>query len=51
MALGTDNQEKEAVHDSTPSTVPELLGPPSLYSNVPPYLGAPLHKSQLEYVP
>ena len=34
MVLGTDNQEKELV-------TPRLPGAPSLYPNVPPYLGAP----------
>ena len=41
MVLGTDNQEKEAPHEGSLPMAPELPGAPSLYPNVPPYLGAP----------
>ena len=41
MVLGTDNQEKEVPHAGLPPMAPELLGAPSLYPNLPPYLGAP----------
>ena len=43
MVLGTDNQEKDPRFPwrLTP-TAPELPGAPSLYPNMPPYLGAPL---------
>ena len=42
MVLGTDNQEKEPSFEGLPPTAPELPGAPSLYPNVPPYLGTPL---------
>ena len=51
MVLGTDNQEKEPSREGSPPMAPELPGAPSLYPNIPPYLGTPLHKSQLKYVP
>ena len=51
MVLGIDNQEKEAPHEVSSPMTPELPGAPSLYPNIPPYLGTPLHKSQLKYVP
>ena len=41
MVLGTDNQEKEPPCEGSPPMAPELPGSPSLYPNVPPYLGAP----------
>ena len=46
MMLCTDNQEKEGSPPTPqkslePPTAPELPGAPSLYPNVPPYLGAP----------
>ena len=41
MVLGTGNQEKEPPRKGSPPTAPELPGAPSLYPNVPPYLGAP----------
>ena len=41
MVLGTGNQEKEPPRVGSPPTAPELPGAPSLYPNVPPYLGAP----------
>ena len=41
MVWGTDNQEKEASHEGSPPMAPELPGAPSLYPNIPPYLGAP----------
>ena len=41
MVLGTDNQEKEAPHEGSPPMAPEVPGAPSLYPNMPPYLGAP----------
>ena len=40
--LGTGNQEKEPPREGSPPTAPESPGAPSLYSNVPPYLGASL---------
>ena len=40
MVLGTGNQEKEPPREGSPPTPPELPGAPSLYSNMPPYLGA-----------
>ena len=40
MVLGTDNQEKEPHHEGSPPMAPEVPGAPSLYPNVPPYLGA-----------
>ena len=40
MVLGTDNQEKEAPCEGSPPMAPELPGAPSLYPNVPPYLGS-----------
>ena len=40
MVLGTDNQEKEPHHEGSPAMAPEVPGAPSLYPNVPPYLGA-----------
>ena len=42
IVLGIDNQEKEASHEGSPPMAPELPGAPSLYPNVPPYLGTPL---------
>ena len=41
MVLGTDNQEKEPPRAGSPPMAPELPGAPSLYSNMPPYLGIP----------
>ena len=41
IVLGTDNQEKEPRCEGSTSTAPELPGAPSLYQNMPPYLGAP----------
>ena len=40
MVFGPDNQEKEPRYEGSTSTAPELPGAPSLYWNVPPYLGA-----------
>ena len=51
MVLSTDNQEKEAPHEGSPSMAPELPGAPSLYPNVSHIHEHPLHKSQLKYVP
>ena len=42
MVLGTDNQEKVPACEGSPPMAPESPGAPSLYSNVPPYLGASL---------
>ena len=39
--LSTDNQQKEPPREGSPPTALELPGAPSLYPNVPPYLGAP----------
>ena len=41
MVLGTDNQEKVPACEGSPPMAPELPGAPSLYQNMPPYLGAP----------
>ena len=41
MVFGPDNQEKEPRCEGSTSTAPELPGAPSLYQNMPPYLGAP----------
>ena len=40
MVVGIGNQEKEPPHKGSPPTAPESPGAPSLYPNVPPYLGA-----------
>ena len=40
MVVGTGNQEKEPPREGSPPTAPESPGAPSLYPNVPPYLGA-----------
>ena len=41
VVLGTNNQEKEASHEGSPPIAPKLPGAPSLYPNVPSYLGVP----------
>ena len=39
--LGKGNQENEPPCEGSPPTAPELSGAPSLYPNMPSYLGAP----------
>ena len=39
MVLGTDNEEKEPPLEVSLPMAPELPGAPSLYPNMPPYLG------------
>ena len=41
MVLSTNNQDKEALGEGSPPTAPKLPGAPSLYPNVPRYLGSP----------
>ena len=41
MVLGTDNQEKVPACEGSPPMARELPGASFLYSNMPPYLGAP----------
>ena len=41
MVLGTDNQKKVPTCEGSPPMAPKLPGATSLYSNMPPYLGAP----------
>ena len=40
MVLGIDNQEREPPREGSLPIAPELPGAPSLYPNMPPYLGA-----------
>ena len=60
MVLGTGNQEKEPPHKGSPpippkrlepSTAPEMLGAPSLYSNVPSYPKAPPSQKPAQVCP
>ena len=51
MVLGTDNQEKEAPHEGSLPMAPKLPGAPSLYPNVPPYLGAPAPQKPTQICP
>ena len=51
MVLGTDNQEKEPPGEGLPPMAPEVPGDPSLYPNMPPYLGAPPPKKTTRVCP
>ena len=51
MVLSTDNQEKEAPREGSPSMAPELPVFLSCIQTCPHIQEHPLHKSQLKYVP
>ena len=51
MVLGIDNQEKEAPHEDSPATAPELPSAPSLYPNMPSYPGAPPQQKPTQVCP
>ena len=49
--LGTDNQEKDALHEDSSLMAPKLLVLPSCIQTCSNIQKHPLHQSQLEYVP
>ena len=51
MVLGTDNQEKDALHEDSSLMAPKLLVLPSCIQTCSNIQKHPLHQSQLEYVP
>ena len=51
MVLGTDNQEKDALHEDSPPMAPKLPGTSSLYPNMLQYSEAPPPPKPTEVCP